>query len=74
MSRISCADPAGGDLKEKAFYSLRSSEDFIFALAFECRHSTLSKNKALPLSREGFFFCRGGRIRTCDPLVPNQMR
>ncbi len=22
----------------------------------------------------GFFFCRGGRIRTCDPLVPNQMR
>ena len=21
-----------------------------------------------------FFFCRGDRIRTCDPLVPNQVR
>ena len=29
------------------------------------------KTKAKSL---GFFFCRGDRIRTCDPLVPNQVR
>ncbi len=32
------------------------------------------KTKPAAMYAAGFFFCRGSRIRTCDPLVPNQMR
>ena len=35
---------------------------------------TTYRNKKSPKIILERFFCRGDRIRTCDPLVPNQMR
>ena len=63
----------GGNYKEKAFHSLRS-----FTVFFICpkpqANLGLFQIKKPGTNVQGFFFCRGGRIRTCDPLVPNQMR
>jgi hypothetical protein len=63
-----------GDLKEKAPHSLRSLTGFFVCFKLKASLSFHQTKKPAPLSRMGFFFCRGGRIRTCDPLVPNQMR
>ena len=46
------------------------------------RNFTLSPGKAISVDNKKIdsqgilesLFCRGDRIRTCDPLVPNQMR
>ncbi len=64
----------GGDSKEKILYRVPRYYGFCFFRAIESELSSPCKNKILSLSRQDFFFCRGGRIRTCDPLVPNQMR
>ena len=32
------------------------------------------KMKEALVNYQGFLLCRGDRIRTCDPLVPNQVR
>jgi hypothetical protein len=65
-----------GKLKEKALPSAsrRMAVGFFHSFAYAGEPSTLLMKKAIPHLRKGFFFCRGGRIRTCDPLVPNQMR
>ena len=37
----------------------------------ECRGGTCRNKKSSPSGE--LLFCRGGRIRTCGPLVPNQV-
>ncbi len=42
-----------------------------FVFCYEERYDAISENRRKPqFSNNG----RGDRIRTCDPLVPNQMR
>ena len=73
LGRITSGDPDGGDLNEKAFIRFAHLRVFFFLMLYESRLSTLRKTKPGTFV-QGFFICRGGRIRTCDPLVPNQMR
>jgi hypothetical protein len=52
----------GVDSKEKAFVRFALLRAIFFLRLLKASFQHLQKNKALPLSREGFFFCRGGRI------------
>jgi hypothetical protein len=42
--------------------------------ARNCDPPFVIPNKKRPIFRLIFFLCREDRIRTCDPLVPNQVR
>ena len=46
----------------------------IVNLGFEAKRDRGLINKKTINVNTLIVFCRGGRIRTCDPLVPNQMR
>ena len=70
--RITCSDPAALHLTQV------TTPDFIGLFCFPVRvgeqvlHAP-GKNKTRS-DCYGFLVCREDRIRTCDPLVPNQVR
>ena len=55
---------------------LHSSEKILLAIASNnIRVDTIqAAYKTMIQMVYSYFFGRGGKIRTCDPLVPNQMR
>jgi hypothetical protein len=58
-------------LKEKTLPSAsqRMATGFFHSIAYAGEPAMLRMKKALPLSRKGFFFCRGGRINSSLRLL-----
>jgi hypothetical protein len=61
-------------LKEKKTVALRAVFAFLLALQKQAFNVLLNAKSHYAFGMMAFFFCRGSRIRTCDPLVPNQVR